>query len=183
MNKIDPNSNQSVSYRQKGHKTFFRITQVALWILIAAGVTVALLAHYSYIDHKYIYHGAIGAASSFVIVTLFTIFFKNELKHALRGASLEELEEIMKDATIHYPECCTFNNCGCATACATCIGTIDDDQITSPHFVGHISSREFESIFSYRKRRATSEKEISCTKRISEFVNQRYEDIKSNSSI
>jgi hypothetical protein len=120
------------------------VIQVALWTIIAIGITLALLSHFGSLDHSFLYLGVFGSIVPFIISIGILFSKNNHLSLALSEVEkIEDLQIIVN--TIHG----SSSNCsliGCVTGFGNCTGANMDFIITSTKLNGTISNSELQNV-------------------------------------
>ncbi len=129
-----PTANTPIPFRLENYEDkygkYIPAIQIALWIIVATGITLAVVAHYGYLDHYFIYIGSALATVPALIAIGILLGRKNYLETALDDAStLSDIKMIIDDCKIS-PLCCWANITGADVVVAV-TSTVTTGQVTS----------------------------------------------------
>lgn len=175
MKGIDTGSDLSIErYQSNCTPCCVSVIQVALAIILVAGITVAVLSHFKYLDHNFIYYGSAASTASFIVLGILTCFQPNNLEPALNDVtSFADLKTLLDSAEVSIP-CCNYANC---------VGADNALGISSEKLGGSISShqlnRKIENMLKHPKTLLSNE-EKQKAREIIENLNKQCSDLNTN---
>jgi len=146
------------------------VTQAALGVIIALGLTMSLLSHFGYVDHTFIYVGAGASVAALITLGILTVCQPNNLKSAVNNAkSFSDIKEIVDTMEVYRP-CCSWGNW---------LGATDDLEINSTQLKGSISSYALDHKFNelINSKNNFSRQELVLVKEIDNIFNSKCEAI------
>lgn len=124
---------QIESYQSK-HPNCVPAVQVALVVIMAIGITLALLSHFDYLHPAFVYVGAGTSVAALITLGILRGCQKNNLQAAIDDVqSFKDLKAVLEKM-----------EAGRSQDCANCLGADYSLKITSKNFSGDISSTQLD---------------------------------------